>query len=301
MQGNLSTLVTIVMYGFIIAMLVNIVLASKEQKKGKELASCVSYVKDKEVFFQKINALLEENANSPLYLNKTRVVKLWGLSYHREYDQFEELLDSIDLNTLIKIKKNLPNIELTEDSFFYMYLGIPNILYRDDRADLRKKMIEKMQPVDDQLKGQLVREISLEINKYYENKDDSELPFYEKILSGDYAEYKYSKSLIGLYKSIINAQAARIYLDRGDNDKYQECMEMLKDFNRSGVGQRWLESLHMDLPKPETAEAETETETTSEDKENDQETFNITEESAKNPDVIDAEVVNEEEKKEDQK
>lgn len=219
---------------------------------------------------------------------------LWGISYHKQYEKFRDMLASIDMNPLIENKKNGLSIDLNEDSFFYMYLGIPNILYQDKQDELRDLLKEKMQEFDEKLTGQLVREISLEINKYYTNEDDRGLAFYEKVLDGNYGQYTYSKTMIGLYKSIVNAMAARIYLDNGETEKYQAAEGMVKDFDESGVGHRWLQSLDIHFATP----SEDGPDQNAED--NDKETFEITNESAKKADVIDAEVVKEEEKKEDQ-
>jgi hypothetical protein len=99
--------------------------------------------------------------------------------------------------------------------------------------------------------------------------------------------------MIGLYKSIVNANAARIYLDRGDTEKYQNTVEMLRDFDQSGVGHRWLASLDL---KVEEEQPEDEEEPISDEN---NETFQITEDSAKQADVVDAEVVKEEDKEQE--
>ena len=288
-------LFNILLYAVMLYMLWNIIKTSKGQNKNKKLIDCVNSIKEKDVFFTKTDALLEEGQDDPVLLNKARIIKLWGVSYHKEYERFEETLEPIDLNALITMKKNKPSMEMNEDSFFYVYLGIPNILYKDQENELRKKLLEKTTAVDEKLQDTLVRAISVEINKFYDNEGDRGLFFCEKVLDGDYSEYTYGKSLIGLYKSILNATAARIYLDHGDNDKYQETVSLLKDFNLSGVGRRWLESLNLQVADEASAETDPAEENGSDDKE----TFQITSESAKQADVIDAEVTREEEKKDD--
>lgn len=293
---------TILLYAVMIYMVFNIIKNSKTQKKRQQLIDCVNSVKEKDVFFEKVEAVINNNTENPSMANKARVIKLWGEAFHSEYDSFQETLDSIDVQALTVTTKRGVSIDRNEDSFFYLYLGIPNILYRDEKMDLLDLLNEKMQGMKDTLSDELVCAISVEITKFYKNEGDRGLAFYEKILNGDYGEFRYSKSMIGLYKSIANATAARIYLDNGETDKYQGTEGLLKDFNLSGVGQRWLKTLHIELPE-EKSENEEEA-PAEEDK--DTETFQITNESAKNADVIDAEIVNEheendEEKKEDQK
>lgn len=289
MNLDMSTLINIMLYAVIVVMLINILRANKGQQKRKALIDCVNSIKDQDVFFTKVDAVLEANQENPEIAAKARVLKLWGIAIHKKYEMFEEVLDAIDLKAMIAVKKDVESIEMNEDSFFYLYLGIPNILYMDHRNDLRKKLLEKTNSLGEGMDQQLVHAISMEINKYYENEGDRGLAFYEKVLDGNYGEYTYSKTMIGLYKSIVNAMAARIYLDQGETEKYQAAEGMVKDFSRSGVGKRWLDSI--DLQVPEEPE-----ENDSEEKD---ETFEITSESAKDPDVIDAEVVKEEEKTEE--
>jgi hypothetical protein len=296
--------ISILLYAVMVYMIFNIYKTSKLQKKRQQLIQCVNNIKEKDAFFAQIDEVINNNQQDPSMVNKARVIKLWGEAYHSSYENFEETLNSIDLNSLTQIKKDKVSIGPNEDSFFYLYLGIPNILYRDEREDLIAKMQEKMDPMKETLSSQLVYAISVEINKFYQKEGDLGLAFYEKLLNGDYGEYTYGKSMIGLYKSIANATAARIYLDQGDTEKYQQAEGLLKDFNLSGVGHRWLETLHIELPEEKTeeeAEAGTETEDNT-DTEAETETYIVSDASAKKAeDVIDAEVVQEEEKKEDQK
>jgi hypothetical protein len=118
MEINTSVLINIVLYAFIIAMVFNMFKSSKAQKKRKELINCVAYIKDKDAFFQSINAVIENQKDDPTILNKARILKLWGIAYHKDYDNFEELLNEIDLNVLITSKKNTASLEDNEDSFF---------------------------------------------------------------------------------------------------------------------------------------------------------------------------------------
>lgn len=284
---DMSLLINFVLYGVIAVMIVNIILSSKGQKKRKGLIDLVNSIREEDVFFAKADDMVADNQDNPEILNKTKVLILWGIAYHKDYERFEDALNDIDINALIAMKKGKYSIDMNEDSFFYMYLGIENFLYRDEKMDLYEKMKEKMKTVDEQLQGQLVREISLEIDKFYTNRDDLGLAFYEKVLEGNYAEYTYSKTMIGLYKSIVNAMAARIYLNKGDTEKYETTTEMVRDFDMSGVGHRWIQSLELPVENPQE-ELEQPTD-------DDKETFQITSDSAKQADTVDAEVVKEEE------
>jgi len=292
---------SILLYAIVIYMVFNILRNSKVQKRRQVLVECVNSIKEKDIFFEKVNAIIAANGEDTNLLNKAYVIKLWGMAYHSEYEEFDDTLELLNVDALLTAKKNNKvSIGQNEDSFFYLYLGIPNILYRDHREDLLDLMIEKMQPVNSVLSNQLVYALSVEVNKFYKKEDDLGAAFYQKLLDGNYAEYSYAKSMIGLYKSIANATAARIYLDQNDTAKYQETEGLLKDFSLNGVGSRWLETLNIVLPEDSSGKeiAEDAMDDTV-DEDDDHETFQITKESTKKADVIDAEVVKEEEKKED--
>lgn len=293
---------SILLYAIVIYMVFNILRNSKAQKRRQVLVECVNSIKERDMFFEKVNAIIAANGEDTNLLNKAYVIKLWGMAYHSEYEEFGATLELLNVDALLTTKKNNQvSIGQNEDSFFYLYLGIPNILYRDHREDLLDLMIEKMQGVNSVLSSQLVYALSVEVNKFYKKEDDLGVAFYQKLLDGNYAEYSYAKSMIGLYKSIANATAARIYLDQNDTAKYQETEGLLKDFNLNGVGSRWLETLNIVLPEDSQVKEITEdVKGDTADEDDDHETFQITNESAKKADIIDAEVVKEEEKKEDQ-
>ena len=85
---NSALLVNIVLYGVIIVMMFNILQTSKRQKKRKDLIDLVNMIKDPEFFFQKGDEVLEKYKDDPEILNKARVVMLWGISYHKQYEKF---------------------------------------------------------------------------------------------------------------------------------------------------------------------------------------------------------------------
>ena len=134
--------VTILLYVVMIYMAFSIFKNSKSQKKRQQLVDSVNAIKDKDDFFEKIDAAIASYQDDPEYLNKAQVLKLWGMAYHSDYDSFTEQLEKIDLHALTSMKKDKVVMNNNEDSFFYMYLGIPNLLYRDERMDLLDAMIE---------------------------------------------------------------------------------------------------------------------------------------------------------------
>lgn len=245
------------LYVVIVVMLVKIFMMNKRTKKSKQLISVVNSINDADEFFQNVESFEETMSDDAEFLNKGKVIHLWGMAYHKVIDGFEDELDSIDLHQLMKQgKKDAWTITEDEDSFFYMYLAIPNILDKNGMITYRKKLNEKMNTVNEELSDQLCKNIGNALNLYYESLDDKGLSFYEKVLNGDYGDYTYSKQLIGLYKSICAAQAAKLYKDNHQNDKYEECVPLLENFSTSGLGERWLQSLGLEIKKEEEKENE---------------------------------------------
>ena len=231
----------IIIYLILVLMIVRMFLMSKRTNKSKKLIDVVNSVGDKEEFFENMKQFEEEMKDDNEFLNKGRVIHLWGLAFHNEFEEFDEVMNSIDVDRMMTHEK---------DAFFYLYLGIPNILEKDGKPDYRRKLNEKMDQYKDILKNQLVRVEAEAINQFYEKEGDQGLAFYESLLAGDYSQYQYSKSLIGLYKSIANATAAVIYKENDQTEKYEECKPMLENFAKSGIGERWMKQLGLEVSAP---------------------------------------------------
>ncbi len=258
----------IIIYLIFILLIVRMFLMSKRTNKSKKLIDVVNSIGDKEEFFHNMEEFEETMKDDEEFLNKGRVIKLWGYAFHNEFLDFENVLNSINVDKLMSHNKNgTVSISENEDAFFYLYLGIPNILEKDGMPLYRKQLKEKMDQYSDVLKNQLVKELGNEVNKFYENEEDKGLHFYEDLLSGNYSQYQYSKSLIGIYKSIANATAAYLYKEQGNAEKYEECKPMLENFAKSGIGERWIKQLGLEVEKEveeETIEVSNEEEDTKE-------------------------------------
>lgn len=235
-------------------MMFKIFMLNKRTSKSKKLIHVVNSIGDEEEFFENVNNFEKEMENDAEFLNKGRVIHLWGMAFHNRYEEFDKVLEEIDIDKMIDHKKDSISIQENEDAFFYMYLGIPNILEKNNHSEYRKKVNQKMQDFSEILYDQLVKVLADAINLYYENQGDKGLSFYEKFLNGEYGDYKYSKSLIGLYKSIANAQAAKIYKDNENQEKYDECIPMLQNFKKSGIGERWMQQLGLEVEDKEDEE-----------------------------------------------
>lgn len=259
-------LINVILFVIAVVMMVKAMTLNKRNKKGKAVIDIVNSVDDEELFRQKADAMIQ--GDDIEFAQKARVLKLWGMAYHHNFRGFESALNDINVDLLIREKNGRVNIEPDEDSFFYLYLAIPNLLEGAKRKDLRMKVDEKMKAYDKLLSSHFCMRLHEAVTKFYDHQDDRGLSFFEKVLDGEYGDYVYAKSMIGLYKSIATTHAGVLYKEEGNTEKYEECLPYIENFGEYGVGKRWLKALKFTLPKKKEEESDTET-------------FRITQESAK--------------------
>ena len=238
--------VTIAMYIAMAYLVIKMFISSKRNGKNKMIIDAVRLINEKEVFFNRVDQLIS-TVNDPEFANKGRVLKLWGCAYHQDFSEFVSSLQDLDIDSLIEDKKGVKSIDTNEDSFFYLYLAIPNVLHHVGRDDLRTTMHAKLQPYEELLGNQLTKALSDQFDKYYDSVDDRGQTFFEKLLEGDYEGYIYSKTMIGIYKNLANATLYKIYQDQAKFDQLEDMKPMLEKFAETGVGKRWIQSLDITL------------------------------------------------------
>ncbi len=238
-------LFNIILYILMFYSIYRLFTASRRNSKGKELISIVSNVNHKEEFMEQIDELIS-TCGDPVYENKARVIKLWGQAYHKDYADFASTAESLMVNELIQVnKKGEQTITENEDSFFYLCLGIPNLLYANDAMDCVKILQDKIKPFEEELSDQLVAALGNANCDFCEKQNDQGVGFFQKLLEGDYAEYKYSKGLIGLYKMIANAMLAKYYENEGTLAEHPETKDLLDQFAKTGLGERWMKAIDL--------------------------------------------------------
>lgn len=238
--------VTIAMYIAMAYLVIKMFISSKRNGKNKKIIDAVRLINEKEVFFNRVDQLIS-TVNDPEFANKGRVLKLWGCAYHQDFSEFDSTLQDLDIDSLIEDKKGVKSIDTNEDSFFYLYLAIPNVLHHVGRDDLRTTMHAKLQPYEELLGNQLTKALSDQFDKYYDSVDDRGQTFFEKLLEGDYEGYIYSRTMIGIYKNLANATLYKIYQDQAKFDQLEDMKPMLEKFAETGVGKRWIQSLDITL------------------------------------------------------
>lgn len=238
--------VTIAMYIAMAYLVIKMFISSKRNGKNKMIIDAVRLINEKEVFFNRVDQLIS-TVNDPEFANKGRVLKLWGCAYHQDFSEFDSTLQDLDIDSLIEDKKGVKSIDTNEDSFFYLYLAIPNVLHHVGRDDLRTTIHAKLQPYEELLGNQLTKALSDQFDKYYDSVDDRGQIFFEKLLEGDYEGYIYSRTMIGIYKNLANATLYKIYQDQAKFDQLEDMKPMLEKFAETGVGKRWIQSLDITL------------------------------------------------------
>ena len=238
--------VTIAMYIAMAYLVIKMFISSKRNGKNKMIIDAVRLINEKEVFFNRVDQLIS-TVNDPEFANKGRVLKLWGCAYHQDFSEFDSTLQDLDIDSLIEDKKGVKSIDTNEDSFFYLYLAIPNVLHHVGRDDLRTTMHAKLQPYEELLGNQLTKALSDQFDKYYDSVNDRGQTFFEKLLEGDYEGYIYSRTMIGIYKNLANATLYKIYQDQAKFDQLEDMKPMLEKFAETGVGKRWIQSLDITL------------------------------------------------------
>ena len=222
------------------AMLIYLIMSmflNRKMQAGNPLIDLVKKIKDRNEFFTAADELIA--SDDVVTANKARCVKLWGLTYHEEYDSFEQLVNEINPDELISGDKITDN----EDSFFYLLLGIPNMLAGKGRNEELKLLQEKMQPYREKLKNQMVVLLSEGCDHMYAGEPEEGRKVFERILEGEYEGYSYNKQLIGLYKQICAAELINIYKETGETEKIDDLKDLVQEFANSGVGQRWIANI----------------------------------------------------------
>ena len=183
------------------------------------------------------------NMKDSEFLARGHVIKLWALAYHDKFDEVLDELEKINLNDLIHSEGSGSHIGLNEDSFFFLYAVIPNRLACKGHLELCNAVYEKMDTIKEVMQHQLVCALGEANRQCYNQEGDLGKAFYDKVMEGEYAEYVYTKELIGTYKSVIQAMRAKIFLMKDEMNQLKELKDDLQYFDKMALGHRYLEEL----------------------------------------------------------
>ena len=258
----MSLILNLLLIAFSVYMFYRVFQLSGRGRLNKEMLKILDKMDDRDAFFANADEFINVSKD-PEYGQKVRVLRLWGDVFYERDEEFKEHLEDLNIDILLQPTKKNQGFANNEDSFFYLYMAIPNRLNYRGRNDLRRLHEEKIAAYAEVNGDTLLKAIHDENRKFYDRTDDHGQAFIKQLLAGEYAGYRYSKQLIGLYKNCEEAILAAQYRDEGNTEGYEECLKDIHNFaTNTRLGMRWLKELHIELPKEEEEEPE-ETETES--------------------------------------
>ena len=270
---NASFLFNLVMFAISAFMLYRIIMLTGRQKSNKKMLAILDQFDDEQGFFEAANQFIETEKDAE-FVQKVSVLRLWGDTFYEKDEDFKKHLAELNIDTLLNPDGKNKGFSQNEDSFFYLYMAIPNRLNYRKAEGFRKLLHEKLSAYDEANAQVLLKKIYEENKKYYDNTDDRGRAFIESFLEGEYGGYKYSKQLIGLYKSCEEALLAKMYEEENNTERYEECMKDIETFGtKTRLGIRWIKEVGLSYPEePEEEEESEEAEEETEETENTAET-----------------------------
>ena len=244
----------VVLLFLLLYMLSRTVIMSRYNKRLKGVLQIMDHLDDEAVFYSTAEEVIQ-NCETPEYRNKAVVLKLFGDAYFSRRETFREDLESLDIESLYR-SNGKESTGDNEDSFFYLFLAVPNKLYHTGNVDLIAPLYAKIDEHAEVLDSLLVAKLGREARKFYEGTDDSGKQFFEQFLEGEYSGYRYNKHLVGIYKNIAEAFLAKLALNEG-KEIPEESVSALRMFQQSTLGSRWLKELGVELPAEEEEKPET--------------------------------------------
>ena len=252
----MSLILNLLLIAFSVYMFYRVFQLSGRGRLNKEMLKILDKMDDRDAFFANADEFINVSKD-PEYGQKVRVLRLWGDVFYERDEEFKEHLEDLNIDILLQPTKKNQGFANNEDSFFYLYMAIPNRLNYRGRNDLRKLHEEKIAAYAEVNGDTLLKAIHDENKKYYDGTGDLGREFIKQLLAGEYAGYRYSKQLIGLYKNCEEAILAAQYRDEGNTEGYEECLKDIHNFaTNTRLGMRWLKELHIELPKEEEEEPE---------------------------------------------
>ncbi len=262
-------------------MIFSIISMQKRNSKNKKMLDILSKFDDRDTFFEQADEYISTEKDAE-YNTKLQVLRLWGYTFYEEDEKFREQLEALDLNPIL-FKGNKSNFSSNEDSFFYLFVAIPNRLYYRNRDDLRQLMTEKMAAYDSALSDTMLKAINEAAARFYTKTEDCGKEFFRILVNGEYSGMRYSKQLIGLYKQTAEIFLSKMAQDENDEETFKGYLDDLKSFSQTRLGGRLIKEIGVVLPEEpaeETAEEAEEAEAAAEEPETAEEPVSSEEETA---------------------
>lgn len=237
----------------------NFTLVKRYNHNKKYISAYQDVLYGKENGYQNLTSYID-GEKSEEYKNKARIIKLYyELDNNLDYS---ETLDSLNLKEIFyqKDKVNDNTVNINSDSFAFIMLAMSKANC-ENKKEVVEALCNKVIELD-KLADRLECKEIVAFNNALLNKEDEGIEFMNKILAGDYAELKYDKGLILLYKRFA---AATLAYENQELDEY--FRNDLSKFSEVFIGKMLLNNLKIyEMYKP-VEEAKDETEQVEETKE----------------------------------
>ncbi len=234
----------ILLYILMLFLIFRLFAQRRQNVNMSKFIELVKLVNNEEEFLRKSQEEIDASETDE-ERTKFQVLRLWGIAQHARYDEFDfdGLLQDIELKYLFENSK-MNN----DDTLFYFFLAIPNILYRDQETEKMAAMFDKMEDYLPQFENRLDYEIGKANREFYEGDQEKAVVFYEKVMEGDYGEYTYSKQLIGLYKETVAIMLLKYYQDNGNDEKFKEYESLGAEYYTTRIGGNMIKNINLVIP-----------------------------------------------------
>lgn len=239
----------LVMAAIVVLMLFNNIRKIKEMRKDNRYVDAyMKVLRGEEDAKENLNSYIEAETNETTK-NRALIVKAYV------DDDPKSVIEAVNYDLVFKPSGQYDTNHLVSISDTFIWLILALSKYKDNREILDLVYSKVFNEEFNKHVEYLVFKAAYEI---ISNKEEKDVSFLTSLLSGDYAEYKYDKQLIGIYKKM--SVALLVY---NGNAVDSEDEDMLKDFVLTQVGGRFLENLNLKekyIVKEETVQENNEVE-----------------------------------------
>ena len=240
--------------GFIIAavcfvlsasMLISILKLKKRAKKMNKLIECVDQIRSEETFFPMISSYID-TVQDPEFVNKGRVLKVWGLiKFRHDLTEIREAMDAIDLKELIIDPKNSRKnkIGLNEDSFYYLCFACSFKAYSYQDEALLQMIHDKTEDKSDYFQDQLFYYLYKATWDWYHDQNDRGEKVFMEVIQGPVDKMKCSRQMLNIYRNIAAAFLAGIAQKTGKQELKEKVGTSVANWSATEMGRNILNDL----------------------------------------------------------
>lgn len=241
----MQTIISALCIGLSIAMLYSSFGMMKRVKKNKKIQKCVIEIETEETFFQ----LVQDNYatfKDEEYLNKMRIIDLWGSIQHQKMNHALDLLEQIDFRPLIinPKSKNKNNIQLNEDSFYYYCFATFIRLWEIQDFEMMEKLNTKLLEASEYCANQRFYQLFLATYAYYHGEYQSEV--FKEVLNNDRPKEFASTRFIDIYQNISACFIGAIGSKLQDEEMISLVKNDIVKWNATKFGERIIHALKIE-------------------------------------------------------